>query len=153
MTTSRSTSRGSSAWSISASCPRSSPASPERSGGLRAVIAFDHENLRDRVAVPLRLRGLVLRRVPAFERDLVGRKLDHDIARARFAFDGLERAAAHKKAPTEFGADRAVRRNVSLVGLVVLHVDAPDPISLRHRSAPLRPPVRPGDPPLRPRGT
>src|SRR5215204_7121259 len=82
---------------------------------LHPVVALDHDDVGDRPALALRLGGFVLGRVPAGERRLVGGKLDHNVAAARLALDGLVLAATHEEA----------------------YVDMGDPIALRHDSGPL----------------
>src|SRR3546814_2365228 len=60
------------------------------------------------------------------------RELDHHVAAARAAFDGLEASRADEEARAEFGKGLRVGGDVFLVGLRVLHVDARDPVSLGH---------------------
>src|SRR4051794_12606845 len=86
--------------------------------------------------VALGLRGLVFGRMPAGQRRLVGGEFDHDVPGSRLAFDGLERAAAHEKARPELREGGTVGPDVVLVGVGVGHVDAADPVSLGHHSAP-----------------
>src|SRR3954451_1940779 len=106
---------------------------------LRPVVALDHDDVGDRSALALRLGGFVLGRVPAGERRLVGEKLDHDVAAARLALDGLVLAAADEEASAELREGDAVRRDVVLVGVGILDVDMGDPIALRHDFRPPRP--------------
>src|SRR5215213_1376056 len=103
----------------------------------RPGVALDHDDVGDRAALALRLRRFVLGRVPAGERRLVGGKLDHDVAAARLALDGLVLAAADEEASAELREGDAVRRDVVLVGVGILDVDMGDPIALRHDLGPL----------------
>src|SRR5215203_152123 len=104
---------------------------------LHPVVALDHDDVGDRPALALRLGGFVLGRVPAGERRLVGGELDHDVAAARLALDGLVLAATHEEASAELREGDAIRRDVVLVGVGILDVDMGDPIALRHDSGPL----------------
>src|SRR5215218_10857884 len=106
---------------------------------LRPVVALDYDDVGDRPALALRLGGFVLGRVPAGERRLVGGKLDHDVAAARLALDGLVLAATHEEASAELREGDAVPRDVVLVGVGILDVDMGDPIALRHDFRPPRP--------------
>src|SRR5688500_13176737 len=111
--------------------------SPFALPGLLPVIALDHDDVSDGAALLLGLCGLVLGRAPAGERGLVGRELEDDVAGAALALDDLApRPAAHEEAPAELRKGGAVRCDVVLVGVGVLHVDGGDPIALRHHGAP-----------------
>src|SRR5262245_55582077 len=68
----------------------------------------------------------------AGERGFVVLELDHDVAVARLALHRLEGAAAHPEFRVVFAEHR---REGGAVGFGVFgfdHIDAPDPISLRH---------------------
>src|SRR5436309_9009260 len=76
--------------------------------------------------------GLVFRRVVAGHRGLVVGKLDHDIARATLPLDASEFAAAHDETAAEFLEDRGIGRHVRLVAIIVVNVDATDPVAFCH---------------------
>jgi hypothetical protein len=70
--------------------------------------------------------------MPAGERGLVGRKLEHDIAAAAHARNCLELAAPHQETAPVFGKSGAVGGNVVLVGVGVANIDPGDPVTLWH---------------------
>src|SRR4051812_9275727 len=75
---------------------------------------------------------LVFRRVVAGQRGLIVGEFDHYVARAALALQTFELAAAYHEAPAEFLEDGGVMRRIGLVAFVIVHVDARDPVSLRH---------------------
>src|SRR6266436_2844774 len=70
--------------------------------GLRPVIAFDDDEIGDRVRLPDLDIRLIFRRAIAGQRGVVIAKFDHHVARAAFAFHTGEPAATHDILPTEF---------------------------------------------------
>src|SRR6185312_12926240 len=66
----------------------------------------------------------------------VVRKFDHDVARPALAFRALELAAADHISPTEFLEDRGIVGRILLVALVIVHVDACDPVGFCHSRFP-----------------
>src|SRR5580700_11041772 len=75
---------------------------------------------------------LVLRRMVAGQRRVVVAKFDHDVTRAALAFHTGEPAATHDIPPTEFLEDGGVGRRIGLIAVLVMNVDAPNPISFCH---------------------
>src|ERR1700759_34929 len=80
--------------------------------------------------------GLVFRRVVAGERRRIVRKFDHDIAGAAVALGALELAATHHEAAAELLEDGGVGQCIGLVTVVVMYVDASDPVSFCHSRFP-----------------
>src|SRR5215813_12212972 len=76
--------------------------------------------------------GLILRRIVAGERRVIVLELDDNVARAALSLDAGKFATAHDIASAEFVEDRRVRRRIGLVALVVVNVDAPDPVAFCH---------------------
>src|SRR6266851_1238067 len=103
---------------------------------LRAVIAFDDDEVGVRMRLPDLDVFLVFRRAIAGQRRLVVGEFDHDVTRAAFAFDGGEFAGTHHEAPAEFLEDGRVGRRVSLVAFVIVNVDARNPESFCHFRSP-----------------
>src|SRR6185437_2196081 len=87
---------------------------PSKSG-LRAVVAFDDNEVGGRMRQPPFDILLVFRRAIAGERSGVVREFDHDIARAALAFDAFELAAPNDKAAAKFLEDASVGRRIRLV--------------------------------------
>src|SRR6478752_4508867 len=106
------------------------------SGGLRAVIAFDDDEIALRMRAADRNQAGVFRRIVAGERGLVVLEFEHHVARPRRALSDLVRAAAHQELGAEFGEDRAVLRDVFLVAIHVVNIDACDPVAFRHLRCP-----------------
>jgi hypothetical protein len=99
---------------------------------LRTIIAFDDHDIGDRVRLPHLDVLLILGRPITGERTRIVGKLDNHMARSAFPFYALELPRAHDEAPTVFAEDRRIGGRLRLVSLLVMHVDASDPISLGH---------------------
>src|SRR5215831_14471463 len=108
-----------------------------------AVKALDDDDVGGRVGLPTLDVLLIFGRAVAGLRGRQIGKLDHHVARACGAFHAFEWPAAHDQLGAEFLEDRTVGRDVGLVALLVLHIDATDPVTLRHLLLPtLALPVR-----------
>src|SRR5579884_1746518 len=103
---------------------------------LRTVVALDHDEVDNRMRQAHFDVGLIFGRSVASERGRVIGKLDHDIARPAGAFGDLELAGTHQETPAVFLEDRRIRRSVWFVTVLVIDVDPPDPITLRHDALP-----------------
>ena len=75
--------------------------------------------------------------MPAFDGRLVGRKLDHRIARATGSLWILEAACPYDEAGAVLLQGRGIGCDLSLVLLLIRDVDTYDPITLRHTFLPL----------------
>src|ERR1700733_4293603 len=102
------------------------------SSRLRPVIAFDDEQIDDRVGLPHLDVGLIFRRAIAGQRRGIVGEFDDNIARPGGALRSFELAAADHEAAAEFLEDAGIGCGVRLVAFVVVHIDAPDPVALRH---------------------
>src|SRR5215469_6269104 len=116
------------------STPGESQPRPSR---LRAVVAFDHDDVDARRAHAQRLCGGVFRRMIAGERGGVILELDHHIAAAALALDHFGLPGARQKARPELAERLGVGRHIGLVGLRVGYIAAHDPIALGHVRFPL----------------
>src|ERR1700688_1444569 len=103
---------------------------------LRAVVAFDNDDIGGGMWQPYFEVLLIFRRAVAGERCGVVEKFDHHIARARRALRALELARAYDEAPAKFLEDRGIGGGIGLVALLVLHIDAADPVAFRHLAPP-----------------
>src|SRR5579863_1088124 len=99
---------------------------------LRPVIAFDDHEIGFGVGVAERDQADIFRGVVAGDRGLIVLEFDHHIARGRGAFLGHMPAGPHQKPGAVFGKYRAVLRDVLLVAVRVVHIDARDPVALCH---------------------
>jgi uncharacterized protein (DUF1330 family) len=63
-------------------------------------------------------------------------KFDDDVARAAGAFRIVELPGTHDELAAELLEDRGIRRRIGLVAVVVVHIDARDPVTFRHVMSP-----------------
>src|SRR5258708_39939573 len=104
---------------------------------LYAVIALDNDE------IPLGMRAAdpdqpgVFRRIVASERGLVILESQYPIARPRRTFLGVECPAAPQKLRAVFPKHRSVLRDVFLIAVHVVNVDARDPIAFGHLLLPV----------------
>src|SRR5262249_43172092 len=63
-------------------------------------------------------------------------KLDDDVARTGMAFRYVEFAAPYQIAPAELFEYRKIGCSVRFEAVLIVHIDAPDPITLGHRQSP-----------------
>src|SRR6516162_8415373 len=117
------------------SCVDEGRKSMRPSARLRSVVALDDDHVDGRGRQADLHRRLVLGRAVAVDGRLVRGKLEDDVARAARAFGILEAAGADEEATAELGDRRRVGRNVRLVRLDVVDVDARDPVALGHASS------------------
>ena len=94
---------------------------------LRAVVAFNNDEVGDRVRLAHFDVGLVFGRTIAGDRGLIIGKFDRHVARTAPAFDAFELAGAHDKAAAIFAKDGGIGSGVRLVAFLIVHIDAPDP--------------------------
>jgi len=99
---------------------------------LWAVVAFDDDQLGDRMRLSHLDVGLVSGGIVAGERCVIVGEFDlTNVARAALPLNGAEFAAAHHKAPAEF-LKMAALPQCGLIALLIVNIDAPIPICLRH---------------------
>src|SRR6185295_11427621 len=110
------------------------------SARLRAVVAFDHDDVAGRMRRAQLDRRLIFRGIVAGERRLVVPELEHDVARADLALGIFELAATHQELRAVFLERYGVRRDVVLVPIRIAYIDVRDPVTLRHAHAPSRTP-------------
>src|SRR6516164_1344842 len=104
--------------------------------GLRPVVTLDYNQIDCGMRQAHLDVFLIFRRAIAGERGSIVWKLDDDVAGTGVAFRSVEFAATHQIASAEFFEDRGIGRPVRLEALLVFHIDAPNPITLRHRQSP-----------------
>src|SRR6202171_6361220 len=101
---------------------------------LRPVPALDDHEVALRMRAADRDQAGIFRRIVAGERGFIILEFQHHIARARRAFPGLMLAAAHQKPGAVLFEYRAVLRDIFLVAVHVVNIDARDPVALCHSS-------------------
>src|SRR5580692_8733338 len=99
------------------------------SARLRAVIAFDNDNVADARGVPQDDGATIFLRLVAGERGRVILEFEHDMARVQGAAPHLAASGADEKAGAEFGEGDRIGREIGFVGLRVGHIDMGDPIA------------------------
>src|ERR1700733_11542479 len=79
----------------------------------------------------------VFGRIIAGDRGLIIPELDHHIAGPRRAFLGQMPAGAYQELAAIFREYRAILRDIFLVAVGIVHVDASDPVAFCHLDSPL----------------
>src|ERR1700733_4763330 len=95
---------------------------------LRAVVAFNGNEIDVRIAVAQLFDGLIFRRAITRQRDIVARKFDDNSAPARFAFSDLISATAN-----QISASEPAKRCIEVFGIDLVarwagHIDMRDPV-------------------------
>ncbi len=99
---------------------------------LRAVVAFDDDEVGDQMPVSNLLVSLVLRRLIARERRRIVGKLNHNMQRTRGAFRNRKFLGADQIASAEFLEDWMITGNLSFDRFFVFYINSHNPIALRH---------------------
>src|SRR6185312_6011122 len=104
-------------------------------GAKRISCAFHDQYLTD-TGFAAKFRGcLIFRRTITGERNIVALEFDYDIAAPPLAFDRFALSAAHDEFGAIFLIGRGRGRDIGLISLRVLHIDARDPIAFGHQAA------------------